>query len=223
MKRVIALAASALVVLVATPASADHSWSTYHWARKANPFTLTLVDNVSGTWDDHLVTTSADWSLSSVLDTSIVQGTQNPRRCRATSGRIEVCNARYGFNGWLGLAQIWLSRGHIVQGVVKVNDTYFDAAAYDDPNARLHVMCQEVGHTFGLNHQTGASCMDDVNGLFDPSYTRPNQHDYEQLETIYAHLDSRSTVGGGMAAARTVRTHTDARGRLVVTFIYWAR
>ncbi|MFX6540611.1 hypothetical protein ABTG54_21480, partial [Acinetobacter baumannii] len=47
------------------------------------------------------------------------------KQCRAVSGMIRVCNAEYGFNGWLGLASINLdSRGHITQGTAKVNDSY---------------------------------------------------------------------------------------------------
>src|SRR3990170_5379070 len=124
-----------LIALVAFPysASASHSWGNYHWARTSNPFTLKLGDNVSSTWDPYLVTTSSDWSQSSVLDTTIVAGTQNPRRCRPTSGRVEVCNYRYGNNGWLGLAQIWISGDHITKGLTKVNDSYFNTSTYNTP------------------------------------------------------------------------------------------
>ena len=69
------LAAAAL----AASALAAHSWGSYHWARTANPFMLKLGDNVNSTWDAHLATTSADWSLSSVLDTSIVAGGTKPK------------------------------------------------------------------------------------------------------------------------------------------------
>ncbi len=193
-------------LLTALPASADHAWGNYHWARTSNPFTLKLGDNVSGDWDGHLSTASSDWSQSSVLDTTVVAGGTNPKRCGATSGRVEVCNARYGQNGWLGLAQIWLSGDHIVQGVAKMNDTYFTMAAYNNPSEKLHVMCQEVGHTFGLGHtsEDGSSqntCMDYYyNRTDDGVSTHPNAHDYEQLETIYAHLDRTTTVGATVGA-----------------------
>ena len=57
-------------------------------------------------------------------------------------------------------------------------------------------MCQEIGHGFGLDHQStsGAdlnTCMDYSNALDNPS---PNSHDYQQLQTIYQHLDSSTTV-----------------------------
>jgi hypothetical protein len=187
---------------VALPAitSANHSWGGYHWARTSNPFTLKLGDNVSSAWDTYLGTTSSDWSLSAVLDTTIVAGRANPKNCRATSGRVEVCNSTYGNNGWLGVAQIWASGGHITQGAVKLNDTYFKTATYNTPAWRNLVMCQEVGHTLGLDHQDEnfgntplGTCMDYSN---DPVPNQhPNAHDYEELDIIYAHLDSTTTAG----------------------------
>jgi len=203
-KRFFALVALfvALIVSLAFPlsASATHSWGGYHWARTANPFTLKLGDNVSSAWDSYLVTTSRDWSRSSVLDTTIVAGSTNPRSCRPTNGRVEVCNANYGNTGWLGIAQIWVSSSHITQGTVRNNDTYFNTPTYNTPAWRNLVMCQEVGHTFGLDHQDEnfdnrnlGTCMDYTN---DPSTNQhPNAHDYEELEIIYAHLDSTTTVG----------------------------
>lgn len=186
---------------------ANHSWGGYHWARTANPFTLKLGDNVSSTWDTYLGTTSSDWSLSSVLDTTIVAGGTNTRTCRPTSGRVEVCNRAYGNNGWLGVAQIWVSGSHITQGTVRVNDTYFNTATYNTSAWRNLVMCQEVGHTLGLDHQDEdfnnaplGTCMDYSR---DPTLNQhPNQHDYDQLNTIYAHLDSINTVSSAAATGK---------------------
>jgi hypothetical protein len=180
--------------------SANHSWGGYHWARQANPFTLKLGDNVNSTWDPILATTSSDWTQSIVLDTTIVAGGANPRNCRPTDGRDEVCNAAYGNNGWLGVAQIWITGGtHITQGTVKLNDTYHNSPPYNTIPWRNLVSCQEVGHTLGLDHQDEnfnnanlGTCMDYTN---DPSTNQhPNQHDYDQLVLIYAHLDSFTSV-----------------------------
>ena len=192
-----------VVAFAAFPALcyASHSWGGYHWARKGNPFNLNLGDNVTSAWESYLATTSTDWSLSTVLDTTIVPGGvgSNVRRCRPTSGRVEVCDTTYGNNGWLGVASIWISGGHIVQGTVKVNDTYFNTATYNTSEWRNLVMCQEVGHTFGLDHQDEnfnngnlGTCMDYTSN--PESNQHPNAHDYEELEIIYAHLDSTTTV-----------------------------
>lgn len=203
---VVALAGLGLSSL---PAEATHSWNGYHWARTANPFTLKLGDNVTSTWDAYLTTTSNDWTVSSVVDTPVVAGGTNPKRCGPTSGRVEVCNSKYGQTGWLGVAQVWAgSDNHITQGAVKLNDTYFNTAQYNTPAWRNLVSCQEVGHTLGLDHQDEnfdppnlGSCMDYTNNpAGPPSNEHPNQHDYDQLGLIYAHTDSSTTVGSSVAS-----------------------
>ena len=200
--------ALALLAFQASP-SANHSWKKYHWARSQNPFTLKLGDNVSSGWDTYLAEASQDWTQSAVLNTTIVGGRTTGSTCAPTQGRVEVCNAAYGNAGWLGVAQIWITRGtHIAQGTAKMNDTYFNEAQYNSPAWRRLVMCQEVAHTFGLDHQDEnfnnanlGSCMDytsDRDG--PPSNEHPNQHDYDQLAAIYAHLDPFSTVQGSATA-----------------------
>lgn len=200
-----AIAASTLV----TTAFASHTWNGYHWARQNNPFVLKLGDNLSSAWDPILTTTSTDWSLANVLDTSIVAG-GGRKNCRPTAGRIEVCNAKYGKTGWLGIAQIWADGNHITQGITKLNDTYFSMPAYNTTAWRNLVMCQEVGHTFGLDHQDEdfgnaplGSCMDYSS---DPLLNQhPNAHDYEELELIYTHVDTTTTVG----SLSTPQAHSD--------------
>jgi hypothetical protein len=222
--------AVALLVLAGIPssASANHSWNGYHWARTKNPFTIKLGDNVSGAWDSMLRTASTDWSKSNVLDTAVVAGGTRPKNCRPTSGRVEVCNASYGNTGWLGVAQIWLTTGsHIVQGTVKNNDYYFGNSTYQYNNSAemQHVICQEIGHTFGLDHQdeSGISlntCMDYYHNTSasDTKSTHPNSHDYDELATIYAHLDSTTTIGSLPASVANADVSTRAQwGKLVKT------
>ena len=189
----------ALVVLtVPVTAFANHAWGNYHWARTANPFTVKIVDSNTPDWDDNLAKAAADWNSSSVLNTVIEGGADDSRtrrRCPMVSGKVRSCNSAYGFNGWLGLASINISGNHITQGTSKMNDSYLSGSSYNETN-RQHVMCQEIGHDFGLGHQdeSGAdlnTCMDYANALDNPS---PNAHDYNQLEAIYSHLDSTTTL-----------------------------
>lgn len=254
---VFVVVAVTIFALVAFPssASANHSWNGYHWARTSNPFTVKLGDNVSGQWDSMLRTASSDWSQSTVMDTSVVAGGARPKNCRPTSGRVEVCNASYGNTGWLGVAQIWVTGGvHITQGTVKNNDYYFGSSSYQYNNTAemQHVICQEIGHTFGLDHQdeSGISlntCMDYYHNTSasDTKSTHPNSHDYQELSTIYAHLDSTTTIGASANMPRemvegdfsapnawgklvssnareSVFVHDFGQGNQVVTFVIWA-
>lgn len=241
-----------LVILAALPltAEASHSWNGYHWGRTADPFTVKVIDSMTPDWDGNLDLAIGDWNSSSVLNVTEEAGDDSQKarkRCQAVSGKVHSCNAAYGRNGWLGLAQIWVSGGHIVQAIAKMNDSYLASSSYTETN-RQHVICQEIGHDWGLGHQdeSGAdlnTCMDYANALDNPS---PNAHDYEQLQTIYgSHLDSSSTVAAlpaGFANAdvhavsswgRKVHEAADGRsalffrdfgaGRGVYTHVTWAR
>ena len=239
----------ALAAFPYSSASATHSWGNYHWARTANPFTIKVIDSMTTDWDDNLNTAIADWNQSTVMNVvkDVGDSSQNTRkRCRPVSGKVRSCNANYGFNGWLGLAQIWITGGvHIYQGTAKMNDSYL-SSGYTETN-KQHVICQEIGHSWGLGHQdeSGAdlnTCMDYANALDNP---HPNQHDYQQLETIYnSHLDSSTTIASmppGFANAdvhaqenwgEKVQESADGRsaifmrdfgdGNLIYTFVFWA-
>jgi hypothetical protein len=242
MRKTLLVSAAAAVIIgaVASTAAANHSWGGYHWARTANPFTIKVGDNVSSAWDGYLQTAAADWSADTEgnpLNATVVAGAAKGK-CRSVSGRVEVCNGAYGNNGWLGLAQIWVSSGgHITRGTAKMNDTYFNTAKYNTAAWRGGVMCQEVGHTWGLDHQdeSGAdfhTCMDYATNP-DADNMHPNRHDYEELAIIYSHVDATTTIGrAASSSARVVRV--DRKGRSVierrfadgsrqVTFVIWAR
>lgn len=206
-KNLLQLFLSSLLFAVWVPAAqADHAWGNYHWARTANPFALNLGNNLSRTWSAYLDTAAVKWDISQVLDPVVVPGATDPRRCRPAAGRVEVCNYKYGYTGWLGVAQIWTDGDHITHATTKLNDSYFNQAAYNTWAWRQFVACQEIGHTFGLDHQDETfsnlnlgSCMDYTSlpggdGQDNPSNVYPNGHDYEELEIIYGHLDSTSTV-----------------------------
>lgn len=228
---------AAMAVAVPSILMATHSWGGYHWARQTSQFTLKLGDNLTtADWEGHLSQASSDWNSpqkfgasSTPILTAIVAGTSN-KRCSMVPGTTQVCNGKYGYNGWLGLASINLQSGtlHITQGSAKMNDSYFQSSTYNNPNEKEHVMCQEVAHTFGLDHQStdGSSlntCMDYFSNTGSNAgstlSTTPNTHDFDELNIIYSHLDSTTTVA--MATAPAATTHSDVTddpstwGRLV--------
>jgi hypothetical protein len=200
--------------VAAGPASASHAWNGYHWSRPSNPFTVTFADNLTSNWDPYLTQGAVDWSVTSgacnnpsnPVRAAVVAGGGSPKACRPANGQVKVCNSTYGNTGWLGIATIYVSGNHITKGSVKVNDTYFNGPPYNTPAWRSAVMDQEMGHTLGLAHQDEnfnnadlldgcgrGSCMD---YSADPSNnTTPNQHDYDQLVTIYSsHVDGAAAL-----------------------------
>jgi hypothetical protein len=253
-RALVTVALLAVSLVLATTAFANHSWNGYHWARTSNPFTLQLETDLSVTkgsdWPAILGLVSSDWSQSPELDTQVVNYAPTKNNCPGIAGKVRVCNRKYGFNGWLGQATVWVdSGGHILQGTAKVNDSYFDTGAYNDANAKRHVLCQEVGHTLGLDHQRGVydTCMNDEgSSLFLAAAVGPNQHDYDELAAIYQHLDAGSTISASTTAGwrsngaaggavvddaippgagpqdGKVFVRDLGEGRFAVTFVVWA-
>ena len=234
-------------VLLAMPAlvSASHAWGSFHWPRPSNPVSLRVVDSVSNGWDSYLDVAIVDWDKSTVLTLTEEPGAPaKGKTCKALDGKIDVCNSTYGNTGWLGVAQIWVSGSHITKATTKVNDTYFNTASYNTPAWRQMVMCQEIGHDFGLGHQDETfsnanlgTCMDYTNN--PGTNQHPNQHDYDMLATIYSHLDPsgstaslphgngqadpRAPAAWGQALADDVYVAWLGRGQMVVTFVIWVR
>ncbi|MGH3712647.1 MAG: hypothetical protein ACRDT4_04190 [Micromonosporaceae bacterium] len=209
---------AAIVGLSAAPAQADHSWGTYHWKR-TGAVQVKVYDSVTTDWNNALSVANSDWNKSAYLENTVVasdDSSRTRRRCNAISGAVRVCNYAYGNNGWAGIASISLSGGHISQGTAKMNDTYLGGAG---SAKRQGVMCQEVGHDWGLGHQDEnftnpnlGTCMDYTNDWSTNQH--PNQHDYDQLTSIYSHSDAASAAGeSGVTTIRTGGT---------VTMITWA-
>ncbi len=176
-----------IVALAAPSAFATHRWGTYHWNKPGSSVAIVIGDNVSGTWDTYLRNAESEWDVAPALNLSV--GAGQGTSCTMRAGRVEVCARAYGANGWLGLAQISVSGSHITGATAKMNTSY---SMYE--SEKRHVMCQEVGHAWGLGHtsENGSSqntCMDYYQNTSnsDMTSTQPNSHDYSMLATIYNH------------------------------------
>lgn len=200
--RILAGAAAIAAIGVAAPAFADHSWGDYHWATTDGVARPLVVDNTTGSWPGRVAIAVSDWNSSPHIDSDLTSGTNNPRRCSMYADTIQVCNAAYGQTGWLGIASISLSGGHIVAGSTKLNDTYFAYQQYNTETWKQLVTCQEIGHDYGLGHQNEDFSTDETTSCME--YTslpegneHPDNHDYQELAAIYGHNEGGSTGGGG--------------------------
>jgi len=240
MKLATRLGLAACVALGAiTPATANHSWGGYHWARTTTGKLSVKVNvAVDPVWTSYVNTAIRDWDVpvvsgaADVLTLTSGTVTVDRRKCNPIAGQILVCNYAYGKRGWLGIASIWADgSGHITQATTKLNDSYTSSWAVN--GYRALVSCQEIGHDFGLAHQDEAfsntnlgTCMDYTNApagsaAQGASNEKPNAHDYQQLATIYNHADSSTTATSGAAATnfgeRSVgkpapQTHSEGSG-----------
>ena len=173
------LSAAAIAALAAGPATANHSWSTYHWAISApntsfavytaltQPYWRSMVD-ASGNQHDIIDEARRDWG-NSASDPNPTDGTvytnylrpqfagtrpqSEARKCNPIVGAVFVCSESYGYRGWLGIATVWLNGNHISQATTKLNESYHNSGTYSSYSWRAAVACQEIGHDFGLGHQ----------------------------------------------------------------------
>lgn len=195
------------------PASANHSWGGYHWADGTSQTLIVKRALSTANWTSLVNAAMNDWQGKPLsFAVSDAPGGTNRRKCTPTSGQTLVCNDTYGQRGWLGIASIWISGGHITQATTKLNDTYFNMARYNSEAWRRMVACQEVGHNWGLDHQDEAfsnynlgTCMDytnapaggklTANGFdYGPPNVSPNQLDYDHLTGFYTHGDGTSAA-----------------------------
>ena len=184
----------------------------YHWARQTPGLTLKVENDVSTGWQTYYGQALTDWTFT-VNSVSLVMNGQNATNpspnCAGISGIARMCSRKYGFNGWLGLASIWVAPDgeHITAGTVKLNDSYFDTATYNTQAWRNLVSCQELAHTLGLNHEDEVftnpnlgSCMDYTNNPGTNQF--PSSDDKATLANMYAGVDTTNTVAAGAPTSR---------------------
>jgi len=189
--------------LLAGPVAASHS-SGQHWKRTATQISPPVGDNVGATWDGALQTAVGDWNLSTVVQSPLAAGATSPRTCKPVAGTIQVCSYSYGQTGWLSLASIWLSGGHISQATIKLNDTYFGVAPYNGPSWRSATICRELGRVYGLAPRDQDPSTDTTGSCMEPTSSpegneHPDQHDYDQLLVLYGHVDSAASLPAAQA------------------------
>lgn len=190
----------AAIATIATVADARHQWRKYEWAYDGTPIAAPVVDNTSGSWPGRVVAAVSDWNASSRIDAARQNGNSSNVDCNFVLGTIQVCNNNYGSTGWLGIASITINGNEITAGYTKLNDYYYaPGSKYDTDSWRQLVTCQEIGHDYGLDHQNENFNTDATNSCME--YTswpegneHPDDHDYAQLEIMYA---SGDTSGGG--------------------------
>jgi len=158
---------------------AFHQWGCYKWAWTPGSSTSLDLGYAFGQ-----MVSGRDY-LGAYLRSRSVWNTAPPINVfQVSSGNKLTWYAKnYGVNGWLGLAQIWVNGCTIVKGTSKLNNTYLRSGFYSQ-TAIDHVACQEVGHTFGLdhNHNETNTCMND--GILTAG-AQINQHDRDQILAMY--------------------------------------
>lgn len=160
-------------------AEAKHTWAKHRWATKDGVVDVYAdVSDVEGDWTAATAEVLEDWDRSEQIELD--------RDPAGKQGVLTVSSGTYGPTGWLGVAMIKFDPNQrIAAGRVELNEWYWTIGLVDGQPGRHQVYCQEVGHIFGLGHQSDDSCMNDELSLLG-GWRHPNDHDYEQLATIYS-------------------------------------
>jgi hypothetical protein len=177
----IALAALVILLSAAGSAFASHYiWrggNQLHWIRDGTAVAQVYwVDYTGSRWPVNA--SSIEWNKASRLGAYYLSPSDScPFHC------VGVKAASYGTDDARGWAVLyWDSNGHLTgKTYVRFNNSYAANATKDRA-----VVCQELGHTIGLDHQgnNSTSCM---NGSGTDFNKYPNQHDYDLLYNLYDH------------------------------------
>src|SRR5262245_9157549 len=93
------------------------SGNCYHWARTGVGLSVIVENDVNGSWTSYYNESLSDWTftLSAPLNGVTVPLTMTAQNryfptgsCSPIGGIVRMCNKNYGYNGWLGLASIWI-------------------------------------------------------------------------------------------------------------------
>lgn len=175
------------------PLEDTNSWSHWHWTSSTTA--INIIDNTDGsTYNVEQVVES--WNDLNIPFT-LVYSHWSDNIDYNGAPRVDVYE-QFG-NGWLGLARVLTFDGtHIHKAEVFINPLMILDEKYND-DAIKHVMCQEIGHTLGLDHIIFETCMDDcqwastsehwIECIKDQRRTLPHKQDACQLNALI-HDDS---------------------------------
>lgn len=198
----------------------NHFWKDYKWNKSGNNLKLRIGDcHTSGTTDWSRMLTDVIYNWNNVPEHQDGSGDiYNPTNVtfiasNCASGDIKSYNIQaddkdYGDTSWLGLASIYLRNGYVVSAMSQVNEYHSLSNSQWQ-----HVLCQEIGHGFPLDHQSESgvdknTCMDYDRNLGNKY---PNHHDVKLLDVLYGNLNISNFTD----------TNTDNNKYYYIIKIFW--
>jgi hypothetical protein len=114
-----------------------------------------------------------DWNSMTILNISSV----------SSGEETYMFNANSGATGWGGIARIVSYSGcTILRATDQLNTYYYSSSSI----AARGVHCQEVGHTFGLDHSNDGGCMGGGYWYDISTHYTPVSHNVNDIGSMYA-------------------------------------
>jgi predicted Zn-dependent protease len=148
-----------------------HQWGSWHWDKS------TIGMYVFGSHQNESRAAIADWDSHTQLSLPL----------RSSHTDVSVFGANAGPVEWAGLASIKESAFDWWHKLCCCKITHAHAqfnCYYNYSSASVQgVQCQEVGHTFGLDHSNTNGCM--AKGYYSPSSNFTNSHNWSDVNAMY--------------------------------------
>jgi hypothetical protein len=165
-RKSIFIAATLLIAGLAGQAAQAHQWGCWIQADR----NVRIRNASGGSQADAAI---SDWNGMTILNFSYV----------SSGEETYVFNANSGPTGWGGIARITNYSGcTILRATDQVNTYYYSGSSL---SAR-GVHCQEIGHTFGLDHSNDGGCMGGGYWYSISTHYRPVSHNVNDVGSMYA-------------------------------------
>jgi len=153
-----------LIAGLAAQAAQAHQWGCWIQADRN-----VKVRNAGGSQASSV----SDWNSMTILNiTSVGSGEES-----------YLFNANSGATGWAGIARIVSASGCTILRATDQLNTYYISSGSISARG---VHCQEVGHTFGLDHSNDGGCMGAGYWYDVATHYRPVSHNVTDIGNMYA-------------------------------------
>jgi hypothetical protein len=164
-RKAVLVVGSMLIAGLAAQAAQAHQWGCWIQADRN-----VKVRNAGGSQASSAV---SDWNSMTILNiTSVGSGEES-----------YLFNANSGATGWAGIARIVSASGCTILRATDQLNTYYISSGSTSARG---VHCQEVGHTFGLDHSNDGGCMGAGYWYDVATHYRPVSHNVTDIGNMYA-------------------------------------